>query len=134
MQRPIEAGANFFDVEINARAVALDDLRHAHFDRLEGGETLVATHAFAATTNRVAGLGDTRVDHLRFKGATKRALHGRKLGGEERKLEFIGSALRTLPFACETCGARSAPSVAMFASVLSTKLTLCSRTALRSPL
>ena len=64
VQRAIKTGANFFDVEIYARAVAFDDLRHAHFNGFKRREAFVATQTLTATANCIAGFGDARIDHL----------------------------------------------------------------------
>ena len=65
----------FVDVEVGARAVGLDDLRQPQLDRLVGREALLAAGAAAAAADRVARLGDARVDDLRFGAAAERALH-----------------------------------------------------------
>src|SRR5262249_57349142 len=85
VQRALKAVADARNVEIGARAVLLDDLRQPELRILIGRKTLLAGETTPAPANRIAGLGDSRIDDLRIRAAAERALHFSKTARERRR-------------------------------------------------
>ena len=80
-------------------AVRLDDLRQPQLDRLVGREALLAGGAAAAAADRIARLGNARVDDLRVGAAAERALHAGVTVDRETSGVSAATPLRTCAIA-----------------------------------
>src|SRR3546814_45431 len=74
-QGKVHTAPQLVDIELNTRAIALDDGRHDQFDPLVRGETPIALSASAPPPYRVAFLGNPGVDDLCIEAITERAFH-----------------------------------------------------------
>ena len=79
LQRSQEPGAKLLLIKGLSATVLLDHTRQNQFGCFISGETLGAAQTFPATTHLRTLRHETRVNHFRFIGAAKRAMHNRKV-------------------------------------------------------